>query len=62
MFQLTVQMTQKTGQETSDVLDTWASSWLWSFAVHDWPKDSKVLKTFYPTNALVTGPDIIFFG
>ena len=29
-----------------DVLDTWASSWLWSFAVHDWPKDSKVLKTF----------------
>ena len=45
----------------SDVLDTWASSWLWSFAVHSWPKDSKDLKTFYPTNALVTGPDIIFF-
>ncbi|MEC7981193.1 MAG: valine--tRNA ligase [Candidatus Neomarinimicrobiota bacterium] len=45
----------------SDVLDTWASSWLWSFAVHSWPKDSKDLKTFYPTNVLVTGPDIIFF-
>ena len=45
----------------SDVLDTWASSWLWSFAVHSWPKDSKDLKIFYPTNVLVTGPDIIFF-
>ena len=44
-----------------DVLDTWASSWLWSFAVHSWPDKDKNLKTFYPTNTLVTGPDIIFF-
>ena len=44
-----------------DVLDTWASSWLWSFAVHSWPDEDKNLKTFYPTNTLVTGPDIIFF-
>jgi len=44
-----------------DVLDTWASSWLWSFAVHSWPQKDKNLNTFYPTDALVTGPDIIFF-
>ena len=45
----------------NDVLDTWASSWLWSFAVHSWPKKDKNLETFYPTDTLVTGPDIIFF-
>ena len=44
-----------------DVLDTWASSWLWSFAVHDWPNKDHNLKAFYPTDVLVTGPDIIFF-
>ncbi|MFQ6677617.1 MAG: valine--tRNA ligase [Fidelibacterota bacterium] len=44
-----------------DVLDTWASSWLWPFAVLNWPKRSEELSYFYPTNALVTGPDIIFF-
>ena len=44
-----------------DVLDTWASSWLWPFGVHDWPAESNDLKTFYPTDVLVTGPDIIFF-
>jgi len=44
-----------------DVLDTWASSWLWPFAVHDWPQEDKNLAKFYPTDALVTGPDIIFF-
>jgi Valyl-tRNA synthetase len=42
-------------------LDTWASSWLWSFAVHNWPNKDQNLKSFYPTNTLVTGPDIIFF-
>ena len=47
--------------QDKDVLDTWASSWLWPFAVHDWPNMDKNLETFYPTNALVTGPDIIFF-
>ena len=44
-----------------DVLDTWASSWLWPMAVHTWPEHGHDLKKFYPTNALVTGPDIIFF-
>ena len=44
-----------------DVLDTWASSWLWPFAVFTWPEKSNELDKFYPTNALVTGPDIIFF-
>ena len=47
--------------QDEDVLDTWASSWLWPFAVHAWPEAEKNLKTFYPTDALVTGPDIIFF-
>ncbi len=44
-----------------DVLDTWASSWLWPFAVHAWPDETEELSYYYPTNALVTGPDIIFF-
>ncbi len=47
--------------QDTDVLDTWASSWLWPFAVHSWPEKSKSLSKFYPTDALVTGPDIIFF-
>ncbi len=44
-----------------DVLDTWASSWLWPFATMGWPETTPTLKTFYPTTDLVTGPDIIFF-
>lgn len=44
-----------------DVLDTWASSWLWPIGVHDWPENNKDLDYFYPTDTLVTGPDIIFF-
>ena len=47
--------------QDEDVLDTWASSWLWPFAVHDWPKNNHDLKYYYPTASLVTGPDIIFF-
>ena len=47
--------------QDEDVLDTWASSWLWPFAVHVWPEEERNLKTFYPTDVLVTGPDIIFF-
>ena len=47
--------------QDEDVLDTWASSWLWPFAVHDWEAKELSLKTYYPTNTLVTGPDIIFF-
>ena len=47
--------------QDKDVLDTWASSWLWPFAVHEWPKNNHDLKYYYPTASLVTGPDIIFF-
>ncbi|MDQ6803876.1 MAG: valine--tRNA ligase [Actinomycetota bacterium] len=43
-----------------DVLDTWFSSALWPFATLGWPKDTKALRAFYPTDALVTGRDIIF--
>ena len=46
-------------EQDNDVLDTWFSSWLWPFAVHGWP-NIKTTK-YFPTNALVTGPDIIFF-
>ena len=48
-------------KQDPDVLDTWASSWLWPFSVFTWPENSKELERFYPTDALVTGPDIIFF-
>jgi valyl-tRNA synthetase len=44
-----------------DVLDTWFSSALWPFSTLGWPDDTKELKRFYPTSALVTGFDIIFF-
>ena len=44
-----------------DVLDTWASSWLWPMGVHSWPEGGIDLKKFYPTDVVVTGPDIIFF-
>jgi valyl-tRNA synthetase len=48
-------------RQDDDVLDTWFSSWLWPFSVHNWPDDSDDLKYFYPTDVLVTAPDIIFF-
>ena len=48
-------------QQDPDVLDTWFSSWLWPFATMGWPEQTGTLKKFYPTTALVTGPDIIFF-
>jgi valyl-tRNA synthetase len=44
-----------------DVLDTWFSSALWPFSTLGWPDDTPELKRFYPTAALVTGFDIIFF-
>ena len=47
--------------QEEDVLDTWFSSWLWPFATLGWPNETEELKKFYPTNDLVTGPDIIFF-
>ncbi|MBR1951393.1 MAG: valine--tRNA ligase, partial [Lentisphaeria bacterium] len=48
-------------RQEEDVLDTWFSSWLWPFSVMGWPEKTKELEKFYPTNDLVTGPDIIFF-
>ena len=47
--------------QEEDVLDTWFSSWLWPFATLGWPEDTKDLNKHYPTQDLVTGPDIIFF-
>jgi valyl-tRNA synthetase len=47
--------------QESDVLDTWFSSWLWPFSTMGWPAETALLKKFYPTNALVTAPEILFF-
>lgn len=47
--------------QDKDVLDTWFSSALWILASLDWPKNKNFFKTFYPTNVLVSGFDIIFF-
>ncbi|HEX2229401.1 MAG TPA: valine--tRNA ligase, partial [Candidatus Binatia bacterium] len=44
-----------------DVLDTWFSSGLWPFSTLGWPERTEDLKSFYPTSALVTGFDILFF-
>jgi valyl-tRNA synthetase len=44
-----------------DVLDTWFSSALWPFSTLGWPDETPEIKRFYPTSALVTGFDIIFF-
>ena len=44
-----------------DVLDTWFSSWLWPLSTLGWPNDSDDLKAFYPTDVLVTAPEILFF-
>ncbi|MCM1322470.1 MAG: valine--tRNA ligase [Bacteroides sp.] len=44
-----------------DVLDTWFSSWLWPFSTLGWPAETEDFKRFYPTSALVTAYDIIFF-
>jgi valyl-tRNA synthetase len=44
-----------------DVLDTWFSSSLWTFASLGWPENTDRLKQFHPSNVLVTGFDIIFF-
>lgn len=49
--------------QDDDVLDTWFSSWLWPISVFDGfeAKGQKELDYYYPTNDLVTGPDILFF-
>ena len=48
-------------QQDEDVLDTWFSSWLWPFSTLGWPQQTDDLEKFYPTTALVTAYDIIFF-
>ena len=48
-------------KQDPDVLDTWFSSWLWPFSTLGWPQGTEDLATFYPTTALVTAYDIIFF-
>jgi len=47
--------------QDDDVLDTWFSSALWTFSTLGWPNETEDLKTFHPTDVLVTGFDIIFF-
>ncbi|MCG8609829.1 MAG: valine--tRNA ligase, partial [Pseudomonadales bacterium] len=47
--------------QDEDVLDTWFSSALWTFSTLGWPEETPELKTFHPTDVLVTGFDIIFF-
>ncbi|MFT5577090.1 MAG: valyl-tRNA synthetase, partial [Bermanella sp.] len=48
-------------KQDNDVLDTWFSSALWTFGTLGWPEITERLKTFHPTDVLVTGFDIIFF-
>ncbi len=47
--------------QDEDVLDTWFSSALWPFSTLGWPENEDAVKTYYPTQVLVTGFDIIFF-
>jgi len=47
--------------QDEDVLDTWFSSALWPFSTMGWPDRTEDLRRYYPTSALVTGFDIIFF-
>ncbi|QDU68985.1 valine--tRNA ligase [Engelhardtia mirabilis] len=54
----------KTGKpivrQDADVLDTWASSWLWPFATLGWPDDTADLRRFYPTQFISTAREIIY--
>src|ERR1700741_2696072 len=47
--------------QDKDVLDTWFSSGLWPFSTLGWPDDTSDLRTYYPTNLLISGYDILFF-
>ncbi|HZK28623.1 MAG TPA: valine--tRNA ligase, partial [Clostridia bacterium] len=47
--------------QEEDTLDTWFSSALWAFSTLGWPETTADYETFYPTDVLVTGYDIIFF-
>ena len=49
-------------RQDEDVLDTWFSSWLWPFSTLGWPdKSTPDIRAFYPTDDLVTAPEILFF-
>jgi valyl-tRNA synthetase len=48
-------------RQDPDVLDTWFSSWLWPFSTLGWPERTADLAAFYPTDVLVTAPEILFF-
>lgn len=48
-------------RQDEDVLDTWFSSGLWPFSTLGWPEATSDLKAFYPTDVLITAPDILFF-
>ncbi len=56
-------LTMEDLRQDDDVLDTWFSSWLWPMSVFDGIRnpDNADMQYYYPTNDLVTGPDIIFF-
>ena len=55
-------ITFNTLDQDEDVLDTWASSWLWPISVFNGLQDDKgEIKYYYPTNTLVTAPEILFF-
>ncbi|WP_298763585.1 valine--tRNA ligase [uncultured Polaribacter sp.] len=57
------QLTTKDLRQDEDALDTWFSSWLWPMSVFDGIRnpENEEIKYYYPTNDLVTGPDILFF-
>ena len=49
-------------EQDPDVFDTWFSSWLWPISTLGWPnEDAKDLKAFFPSDVLVTAPEILFF-
>ena len=48
-------------RQDEDVLDTWFSSWLWPFSTLGWPERTADLARYYPTDVLVTAPEILFF-
>lgn len=65
---LNASVTESEVRQDDDVLDTWFSSWLWPLTVFDpdvirngWDKANADLKYYYPTNDLVTAPEILFF-
>ena len=56
-------LTEADLKQDEDALDTWFSSWLWPISVFDGIRnpENKEIQYYYPTNDLVTGPDILFF-